>query len=67
MRYLLLALMALFTSSAFADEQTLYIGVGGNARAPMGWTDFCKENQTECHVATLEARDVVLTRPNHDQ
>ena len=35
--------------------------VGGTARAPIGWVEFCNENPKDCVASTTKPRDVVLT------
>lgn len=49
--------------AAFAVEGTqyAYAVVGDETRAPIGWTQFCQDNPTECRGGRAEARDVVLT------
>jgi len=37
-----------------------YLAVGLTARPPVGWVEFCAENEKECSVQTKEPRDVVL-------
>jgi predicted transglutaminase-like cysteine proteinase len=43
-----------------AGEHPIFISVGGAARAPIGWIEFCSEYTPECDTKPLEARDVVL-------
>ena len=50
----------------------MFISLGASSRAPIGWIEFCAENQRECATRPMEARDVVLTptawaRPGADQ
>jgi predicted transglutaminase-like cysteine proteinase len=47
--------------TAVMDRGT-YIAVGGGARAPIGWIDFCRENAAECATRSSAPRDVVLNR-----
>jgi predicted transglutaminase-like cysteine proteinase len=35
--------------------------VGGTARAPIGWVEFCNENPQDCVASATRPRDVVLT------
>jgi predicted transglutaminase-like cysteine proteinase len=42
-------------------ERPLFVSLGGGARPPIGWVEFCNEHKRECQVKPLEARDVVLT------
>src|SRR3954454_16212778 len=44
-----------------ANERPLFIGLGGSARAPIGWLQFCVDHPHDCEGRPLEARDVVLT------
>ncbi|MPZ38345.1 MAG: transglutaminase [Rhizobiales bacterium] len=44
-----------------ANERLIFIALGANSRAPIGWTEFCAENRRECNTQPMEARDVVLT------
>jgi predicted transglutaminase-like cysteine proteinase len=56
-----LAAMLAMTPAQAASEQRPFISVGGTARVPVGWTEFCAEYAPECETQALEARDVVLT------
>jgi len=56
----LAAALAMAPANA-ASERPLYISVGGAARAPIGWIEFCSEYARECDTRPVEARDVVLT------
>ncbi|CAH1659305.1 Putative transglutaminase-like cysteine proteinase [Hyphomicrobiales bacterium] len=33
----------------------------GNARAPLGWADFCRKNSVDCDVADGQAKEVMIT------
>jgi len=44
-----------------ASERALFVSVGSQARAPIGWIEFCSEYAPECETNVLEARDVVLS------
>jgi len=60
----LVAALAILTSSAAlaASERPLYVAVGNDARAPIGWIEFCAENTRDCAVRRTAARDIVLTQ-----
>jgi predicted transglutaminase-like cysteine proteinase len=55
-----LAAMLTITPAQGASERALFMSVGGTARAPVGWTEFCTDYAPECDTKTLDARDVVL-------
>jgi predicted transglutaminase-like cysteine proteinase len=58
----LIALAALTAPSrANADERPLFIALGETARAPIGWVEFCVENEPECRTTPTQPRDIVLT------
>lgn len=42
-------------------ERAAYLPVGGTARAPIGWVEFCIEYKQECNTKPAEPRDVVLS------
>ena len=48
-------------TASVANDRELFIAVGGQARPPIGWTEFCIEYSPECETRPMEARDVVLT------
>jgi predicted transglutaminase-like cysteine proteinase len=56
-----LAAMLTIAPAQGASERALFMSVGGIARAPVGWTEFCTDYAPECDTKTLDARDVVLT------
>ena len=56
-----LAAILTITPAQGASERALFMSVGGAARAPVGWTEFCTDYAPECDTKTLDARDVVLT------
>jgi predicted transglutaminase-like cysteine proteinase len=60
----LAAALAILTSSAAmaASERPLYVAVGNDARAPIGWIVFCAENARDCATRRTPARDIVLTQ-----
>lgn len=45
-----------------ASERPLYVAVGNDARAPIGWIEFCAENARDCATRRTPARDIVLTQ-----
>jgi predicted transglutaminase-like cysteine proteinase len=55
-----LAAILTITPAQGASERALFMSVGGIARAPVGWTEFCTDYAPECDTKTLDARDVVL-------
>jgi predicted transglutaminase-like cysteine proteinase len=55
-----LAVFAAPTAST-ADERAPFIAVGGTARAPIGWVEFCVEYDPECKTTPSTPRDVVLS------
>jgi predicted transglutaminase-like cysteine proteinase len=60
-RMFALALAAAIATAAPAGAKELFVAVGANSRAPIGWTEFCAQHPLDCDTRTLEARDVVLT------
>jgi predicted transglutaminase-like cysteine proteinase len=48
-------------SSEFSLPSASYIAVGGEARIPYGWMDFCNRRPEECNVDKLPPLDVRLT------
>ena len=56
-----LAAMLTISPAQGASDRALFMSVGGIARAPVGWTEFCTDYAPECDTKTLDARDVVLT------
>ncbi len=45
-----------------AGTHPIYISVGRDTNAPIGWVDFCIEYKPECNTRPAAARDVVLTQ-----
>ena len=41
--------------------QATFVSVGRGTNAPIGWLDFCIDNQRECQTRPSTPRDVVLT------
>jgi predicted transglutaminase-like cysteine proteinase len=56
-----LAIATLLPAPASSSEHPLFIAVGAETRAPIGWVEFCVEYAPECDAKPLEARDVVLS------
>jgi len=54
-------LAAAGSTSAKAGEEFLFVAVGDETRAPIGWVEFCRDRPWECNVAPTKPRDVVLT------
>ncbi|MBX9845027.1 MAG: transglutaminase-like cysteine peptidase [Xanthobacteraceae bacterium] len=48
-------------ASSAAAERPVYVSIGGQARPPIGWVEFCNEHAKECATTASEPRDVVLT------
>lgn len=44
-----------------AQDQPLFIAVGGPTSAPIGWTQFCVEYDSACKTKPTMPRDVVLS------
>jgi len=44
-----------------ANDRPLFVGVGTNVRAPIGWIEFCIEYEPECKTKPSAPRDVVLS------
>src|SRR5258708_3306001 len=57
---LMVAGLATPTAKA-ANDQQLFIALGGPTRPPIGWVDFWREYAPECESKALEPRDVVLS------
>ena len=43
-----------------ASERPVFISLGADARAPIGWIQFCNDNARDCEAQGGGARDVVL-------
>jgi predicted transglutaminase-like cysteine proteinase len=43
-----------------ASERPVFISIGPEAKAPIGWVQFCNDNPGECDARSGDARDVVL-------
>ena len=56
-----LAATLVASSAKAAGDPPLFIAVGGSARAPIGWVEFCSEYAPECQTKPLPARDIALT------
>ena len=58
----LATLTTLAASAAMAgSERAIFISLGQEARAPIGWMQFCNDHAAECDSASGSARDVMLT------
>jgi predicted transglutaminase-like cysteine proteinase len=44
-----------------AEQRPLFIDIGGVARPPIGWVEFCVEYDPECKTKPSVPRDVVLS------
>ena len=55
------ALLAGMPTAEARNERPLFVPVGEQTRAPIGWIEFCAEYKTECTSKTGAPRDVVLT------
>jgi predicted transglutaminase-like cysteine proteinase len=55
-----LALLACPAASP-AQSRPLFIAVGGQTSAPIGWVQFCVEYDAECKTTSAMPRDVVLS------
>ena len=49
-------------AASAASERPVFISIGPEARAPIGWVQFCGENPDECAATNASARDVVLSQ-----
>ena len=47
--------------AASAADRLAYVAIAGDARAPIGWVDFCTETPRECAGGPTAPRDVVLS------
>ena len=56
-----LVLGALETGPAFSTERPLFVSVGNTTRPPIGWVEFCMENEHECDHPTEAPRDAAVT------
>jgi predicted transglutaminase-like cysteine proteinase len=57
--FVLAAIVAADTSAA--GERPLFVSLGDNTRAPIGWIDFCARYAGECEARSAAPRDIVLT------
>jgi predicted transglutaminase-like cysteine proteinase len=44
-----------------ASERALFVSVGATTRPPVGWVEFCQDNEGECVPHAGAPRDAVLT------
>jgi predicted transglutaminase-like cysteine proteinase len=49
------------SSATAGPDQPMFVTVGDNTRAPIGWVEFCNEQPTECADTATTPRDAVLT------
>ena len=56
------AMLLGMTAQANANERIAYASVGDNARAPIGWVEFCNDNPVECRNVNSQPRDIVMTQ-----
>jgi len=54
-------LAVLGTAAEAAAAAPVNVLVGGTARAPIGWVEFCNENPKDCVASATQPRDVMLT------
>lgn len=54
-------LLAAMPGAQARSERPLFVPVGEQTRAPIGWVEFCTEYKAECHARTAAPRDVVLS------
>ena len=53
--------VVLHDAKAAASEQPLFISVGDNTRAPIGWVEFCTDQPHECAGQVSAPRDIILS------
>ncbi|MEI7806166.1 MAG: transglutaminase-like cysteine peptidase [Hyphomicrobiales bacterium] len=56
-----MAALLIATATTSAAGEKPFIAVGENARAPIGWVEFCIEYAPECATKPSTPRDVVFT------
>lgn len=49
-------------NGALPNDRVTYVAIGEEARAPIGWVEFCVEYKSECTTRPSTPRDVVLTQ-----
>jgi predicted transglutaminase-like cysteine proteinase len=54
-------LAALGGPALAASEKPLFVSLGENSRAPIGWVEFCADQPKECASGPGNPRDVILT------
>jgi predicted transglutaminase-like cysteine proteinase len=57
----LVAAALLAALPAHSADRLAYVPVVSEARAPIGWIDFCTQNPRDCAGGPTQPRDVVLT------
>jgi predicted transglutaminase-like cysteine proteinase len=55
-------LMGFATGAHAQGGRVQYASVGDVTRAPVGWVEFCADNPEQCHGASSQARDIVMTQ-----
>jgi len=55
------ALLAALGAAPAVAGDPLFISVGDETRAPVGWVEFCNHRPWECNVAPTAPRNVTLT------
>lgn len=50
-----------FGSLPAQAQKPVYASLGGDARPPAGWMEYCAENPEECPPVRTRPRDIVLT------
>jgi predicted transglutaminase-like cysteine proteinase len=58
---LLMSATAPITAHA-AGDRVAYASIGDAARAPIGWTEFCSDNPSDCRTASAQPRDIVMSQ-----
>src|SRR5436190_14301866 len=52
---------ALAAPANAGNDRPLFMAVGGHARAPIGWVEFCSEYAPECETKPAAPHDAVLS------
>jgi len=55
-------LVGLSTPAHASNERILYASLGDVTRAPIGWTELCNENPSDCLVGTSKPRNIVMSQ-----
>jgi len=51
-----------FASAAAGTDRMLHVNVGGEVRAPIGWSGFCIEYPDQCRAGASEPREIVISQ-----